>query len=312
MKKLSLVFAGALIVSCGPQGSGSSSNDTVVANGEEFVSISVGMSQEGAGVFALADASSFKMSLEGCASGLEYSDVTSTSLDVYKFDQGCVLKLNSVSIGDGTFVPSGSDPFETYQAGDKATFLDGLSGQSIEITVVTQLDSPISGNVGVAYSFTEVASGGSVDPVDGVANPGGQPLSVSGQTAPAYNVSSVSFVGMTENGAGQFTFELECKEPMSAGTCESLAHEDIRYRLIKDTYDGSLSLAQAQAIFDADAGAEVANGLDAADEFNGGFATSRLNGPDQMHNNPNMLLVIEGAGMSYTYYNIDIQQLGLN
>ena len=47
--------------------------------------------------------------------------------------------------------------------------------------------------------------------------------------------------------------------------------------------------------------------------FNGGFNTkvgaSVLTGPDQMHLNPNMMMVLEAADTSYLYINVDVTVL---
>ncbi|MCX6129288.1 MAG: hypothetical protein NTX25_09535, partial [Proteobacteria bacterium] len=93
-----LVFS---LAACGPKlqnvaDSQGSRQAEPEASRRETVSVGVSVSQLGAG-FQLASATSFSMSLTGCASGLSLPTITQANpnVSVYKFDQGCLIKLNS-------------------------------------------------------------------------------------------------------------------------------------------------------------------------------------------------------------------------
>ena len=77
-------------------------------------------------------------------------------------------------------------------------------------------------------------------------------------------------------------------------------------------------MGDAQALFPTgefaiDTATEVI-AIGAGGTVNGGFTTkvgsgAALVGPDAMHNNPNMILILESADLSYTYYNVDVTVL---
>jgi hypothetical protein len=120
--------------------------------------------------------------------------------------------------------------------------------------------------------------------------------------------------GMTTGGAGEFSFKVECLTA-STGTAPALkcGANDIvglKYRLIPDgaPYNGALTYSQAAALF---SGAESTVGTgDIFATGNGGF-NAAVTGPNAMHNNPNMLFIVQsgGASGSYKYFNVDVTKL---
>ena len=200
------------------------------------------MSQSEAGVFQLTNATDFKMILDGCASGLTYSDISSTNsnIDVYKFDQNCLVKLTEFTSGGITYVPKSGSGFGSWADGDIATFIDTtdqVSGVEIKVVVDNQLDNPVSGTESIAYSFSQIQAGADRAVASSVVGQS-QALSVSGQDAPNFTIAGVELVGMTANGAGEFRLDLECNVALgdSNTTCDGLALSAIEYKLVADTF----------------------------------------------------------------------------
>jgi len=320
--RLYIGFLGALLVSCGPElvAPGDDVGDGSLED-KELVTVSVGIEESESPLFQLAAATSFSMSLEGCVSALTYPSIleTNPNIDVYKFDQDCVVKLNQFVYGGVTYIPSAGDPFTSWAPGDIATFEDSTDNtNTIRVTVNTQLDNPVSGTEAISYNFSEIQAGADELIASNVVSDA-HAISVEGQPAPSFAVSAVNFNGMTALGAGQFAFTMECSAGVTgtvAGTdlaCAGVDVSSLTYRLVEDTYSGTLTLADATALFPTGESAVTlgTDGLDlgAGGTTNGGFVTVTLDGPDAMHSKPNMILVIEAADASYQYFNIDVTTL---
>jgi len=280
------------------------------ASRRETISVGVNLAEKG---FALANASSYAMTLDGCASGLSASITQANpSVDVYKFDRDCLVKLTSFTYGGITYVPTAGDPFTTWIAGDIAIFQDsGNAANQLTVVVGTQLSNPISGTEAVSYTFTQLIQGAAETIAKSVVG-NAHALSVSGTDAANVDITGVTMTGMTTAGAGQFTFKVDCLVALSGTgpnySCGANDMTTLNYRLVADTFDGTLTYAQAQTLFSG-ASSTVAAG----DQFTGtpGGFNAFVTGPDQMHNNPNMLFVIQsgGASGSYKYFNVDVSKL---
>jgi hypothetical protein len=287
----------------------------------EQIQVSISLQDRNNAGLQLTDAASFRMALDGCASGLAYPEITTATIAVYKDDTGCKVKLLSFVLNGVNWVPSVEGPFSTWATGDTAQFVNQAdSSMTSKVVLQSQLNDPISGSESVAYAFTQSLAGG-----DGAIGTNsvaaGHGLSVSGQDAPQFTLKAISWAGMSPAGAGQFVFTLECLVAVSgegaSELCSGLSLNDIKYKLVKDTYGGTLSLAQAAEIFAAGGENTIAAGdrlaLGAGGTTNGGFVTASgdavLTGPQQMHANPNMLLVVQAANVSYRYFNIDVSTL---
>ncbi len=318
----SLVATGLILslAACGPKLQSVSDNQADTATDpdstrRETVTVGVTMNQKAG--FRLASANSYDMTLSGCASGLSISGITQAnpSVDVYKFDQGCSIKLNSFVMGGITYVPSLGDPFTSWAPGDIATFQEaGVPANNFTVVVTTQLNNPITGTEAVAYTFTQLAAGTDETIAKSVVGDS-HALSVSGQDAPTFDIKGVTMTGMTAGGAGEFVLKAECDTAITGSApnfvCGTTQITSLKYKLVKDTYSGTLTAAQAAAIFD---GSETT--VDAADLLalgtsgatNGGFNSQTVTGPALMHSNPNMLFIIK-AGASYKYFNVDVTTL---
>ncbi len=297
------------------QGESSNDPDATASSTRETVVIGVNVAEKGAS-FRLAAATSYTMALEGCASGLAIASITQANpnVSVYKFDQGCLIKLTSFTINGFTYVPSGSDPFTSWAAGDIATFeVSGSPSNNYKVVVGGQLNSPITGTEAVSYTFTQVAAGTDESIASSVVGDS-HALSVSGDDAVIMDIVGVTMTGMTASGAGQFDLKIECGSAVTGSSpnfaCGAHTITDLKYRLVEDTFGGTLTAAQAAALFDGSESSIVAGDLLATatpGAANGGY-TAHVQSPNQMHAHPNMLYVIK-SGASYRYFNVDVTTL---
>ena len=318
-KKQVILTAILLIMSsCG----GQKQRDNVRSYGEKeltggFMEIPIKLSATGKSL-ALAGASSFSMSLSECASGYSIANVTqdTPSISIYQNDQGCLLKLHSFSFGGAQFVPSAADPFSSYLVQDSALFEDTANPSNVlQVVVASQISSPSDPNDTVSYFFASVEDGG-LESISDAITSSSHSIEVFAAAAPQFQISGVSFVGIAPNGAGEFTFVMECQSALIgtsiAAECNEIFLNEVKYILIKDTYGGTLSLSEAAALFSgASSGIDASEvlALGSTDAPNGGFVTKTLVGPEVMHQNREMLLVVEGAGASYQVFNVDVETL---
>jgi hypothetical protein len=286
-------------------------------NNPEVVEVGVSIS-ENQTAFHLAAATAFTMQMDGCVSGYtSTADEGSPNLQVYKYDQDCLVKLTAFSYNGFDFVESAGDPFQTWLAGDVAIFEDVLDATNImRVQVVNQLDSPISGTEPVDYLFSIIEQGSDENIADSVVG-AAHAMSVNGQDPPHFTIAAVTYDGMTAGGAGQFTFTLECDVAVTGSgatrACDGILLDDIKYKLIEDTYSSTMAIGDAVALFPTGE-SSITNPTDhlntgAGGTTNGGFVTSSLNGPNQMHVKPNMILILEAADTSYLYFNVDVTTL---
>lgn len=301
------LITSALIVAtgCGIDLLDGGSNNEKVSEPEELEMISVPLEvvdQSDTGIY-LTSASAFTMSLEGCASG--YSTTVTeanASINLYKYDEGCLLKLNALTVSgvEYTSSNSGATDFATWQAGDAGVFTDASGFYSIAVGVVSQLDDPISGTEAVAYSFAMVASGSDETIADTDVGDG-HAISVDGHPAPSVTIESVVFSDINSTGAGEFTFNLECSAVVSVNDCDGVDMTSWEYALIEDTYGSSPTPSDLAGLTYDNTGAAVDSGIGS----NGGTTTPAMFGPNEIHNNPSMILVIKND-ISYLYFNVDI------
>lgn len=250
----------------------------------------------------LTSASAFTMNLEGCASGYAVSVTeANASINLYKYDEGCLLKLVSLTVSGVTYTSTntGAVDFTTWQPDDAGVFVDASGFYSIAVGVVSQLDDPISGTEAVAYSFAMV-SAGSDETIADTDVGDGHAISVDGHPAPSVTIESVSFTDISASGAGQFSFNLECNEAVDGNNCASVDMTAWEYALVKDTYSSSPTPADLIALSYSGTGTVD----DTIGSF-GGIGSPALNGPDEIHNNPEMILVIKND-ISYLYFNVDV------
>lgn len=281
------------------------------------------------GLFGLlgTPATAYSVDLATCLSGYS-ATVTEANVDgveVYKDDRNCLAKLTSFTAGGVTYnnTNAGAVDFTTWLANDSALFASG-GGALIRVKVVSQLASPIAGTEAVVYNFSELLDGQGDYTYSEAEVSDAHSITIESQEAPLFNVVAATFEGMDDvTGAPEFKFKLECVDDptdpaptsvaMNAGSgadtvCGSNDLQDITYKLVKDTYGSVLTITDADAIFST---AGTAPALP-ADQYqdgptNEGFNTQTLDGPGGLGTagNENMILILK-AGISYTYFNIDV------
>lgn len=309
-------------VACGSKKSGSNdgADNSTVASDTELVRVAINISDansslslsNGKGLGLTADADDFSLDIDSCATGYTNTGITAASapVDVYKGDIGCLAKLKSLTLGGNVYTPS--TDFTTWQVGDTAVFSDGTN--NLNLSVQSTLNDPISGTEAISIAFTEIEAGTDVLVAESALGDA-HSISVSGEASPAFQVTTYLLNSVTAAGAGNFGFDLQCEEAVvgSAGTatCAGQLITGLTYVLLQDTYGGTMTLAEAQAAIAGGTAVATGDVLDfgAAGVPNGGFNIGSAQGPDQMHNNPNMILLIGIGGTSFRYINIDLDTL---
>ena len=290
------LFSTAAMIACGGEEKGSPTEssqlpETITTDSGEVLELSqvgVEVSGEGSGLY-LASAESFKLQVTGCASGYATSQLTDpVSVNVYKFDRNCVAQLSEVTVGGIVYTPPASPNWAAGQVNE----FSATGGEKLNITVQSNLNNPVSGTETIQFAYAEIESSagdnlGSSDVSDGHA------ISVGGEEAPAFLMRKVELVGITVGGEGQYQITMECEENLVSGasdTCKSQDLSGMKFKLIEDTYSGSLTLAEAASLFPADelsiqSGDIFAAGSDATYPA-GGFKPT-VDGPGQLHSTAN-------------------------
>lgn len=249
-------------------------------------------------------------------------------IEVYKDDRGCVAKLTTFTVGATTYnaTNAGASDFTTWAANDTAIFASA-GGDIIRVKVISQLATPIAGTEAVVYNFSELLDGTGDYAFSEAEVSDAHAITVESQEAPHFNVVGATFVGLDDaTGAAELSFKLECVDDptlgsptsiaMSAGTqansvCGANDLANIDYKLVIDSYGSTLDATDAEAIF-ASAGSTITMPAHqyADSATNEGFNTSTLDGPGAIGTaaNRNMILILR-AGISYTYFNIDVSAI---
>mgnify|MGYP000656227396 CR=1 FL=1 len=272
--------------------------------------------------FALtAPATSYSIFLDECQSGYTSTATEiSTDLQVYKFDQDCLAKLTQFQVNTITYsaTATGATDFTSWLVNDTAVFANTVdSTDTVGVKVVAQLSSPVLGVDTVSYTFYDIEAGADNDDLTPTVLGAGHTMTVDGLAALSFTIEYVRYQNITATGEGEFEFSLQCTVPLTNGntTCKDVTLTDIDYKLVDDTFTSTVTLTDADGIFNT-AGTSVlaghrvnVGGTDSAGNVlaKGGFytsTTSRLQGPGKIHLNQHMILIFR-AGNSYLYFNVD-------
>lgn len=293
---------------------------------EPDVSVDVNIVEKSAGLaLASVNASAYKLTLAGCASGYnnggaQYTEAVA-NINLYQNDQGCLLKLDQFTVNGITYVPKAGSTFTTFLPPEVAVYENTLDAADIiNVSVVTQLNSPITaGPETVSYAFTKVQAGndtnGSVVDVSDAHN-----VSISGVPAPNFKIKSAALQAtnaITASGAGLFDIQVECNVAIAASSCSgqdmfSAGAYKMSYVLVDTDSIATFDAAGLEAKFGgADESTIVIGNVRAEDPGvdNGGFNISGKQGPDQIHLNPGMTLIIrvdDNGAKSYTHFDINV------
>lgn len=253
-------------------------------------------------------ADQFTASLTGCASGLS-GTITGSTFNAYLGDSGCIVKLRSLTIHNRTYTStaSGAQDFSSWNAGQTAKFAEALTGNTVEVLVVSQLSSNgVQNSDYVSYVFTILTHNSDV-----IVSSSHQ-LLVAGQDAPNFEIlnTSLDFANNT------LSFQVKCSSGLLisdgsqytfcptynganyasgagvdiAGTNNADASSLFNYALIP--YDSNLTLSSARTAVSAAALAsqtQLATVQSSSDLLsfsnnndNYGFQTISLHSPDSL------------------------------
>lgn len=273
-----------------------------------------------------ANATSFSIDLTGCAS-THTATVTQTKayLEVYEFDRNCLAKLTTFSLNGKTYTPKTGAEFDTWLAGDVATFevASANPADELTVTVISTIANPVVAAGVIKYQFSEVTQGATETLGEAVVRESAS-LEVSGQAAPNFSITQVQLVNITDDGNGEFRIQLKCNNAVT-GTgndilCDDVRLDSIHMLLAEDTYALDPTETELQAMFTAASGGKQ---IDMATEAftagqgtpaiaNGGFITANTGDTDVMVlagvkpivSHPNMIFVLN-SGPSYTWFYIN-------
>ncbi len=287
------------------------------------------------GLDLLTIASSINVSVAGCASGFTIGAtlIQSGVVNLYKFDQSCLVKLESFVLGTTTYsaTATGATNFTTWLAGDTAIFANTISSSdTIKVFVASQVtQGGVTNTDTIAYNFTDI-SGGSINSIAQANVSFPVPLTVTGHAAPPFTLSTAKFVQTNADGSVSMAFTLQCTSAVTgssgAYSCGGVPLTQFYYVFGKDNYSqGVITVTQANALFSGSP-TQVTSGFElgtsAADPnggstvTNGGFYTGSLvTGTVAVYpSNLNNLLMIQerdgsGNAVSYLYFYIDLASL---
>lgn len=316
----------ALIASCGT--AREAGTHVIVADAAnklttaERVKLSLNVSYESLsmGVFPLADATSFIFSVTGCTSGFEVTNqnsaVSGASVSLYKGDKSCSVSLSSFVWNAKTWTKQGGG---SYAGTAAVTFVNNVDSETLNVVMPDNLPSPLTNNVTVSVSFTEIKEGSSKQIVTtGSATHYG----AGAYDAPYFKFKSSTGVVLVDvDGAtnvATFIFRLECKNALTTSdtvcptqNAQNQLLTDMKLALVVD--NGAVTnWATAQAAFQGAATNVTVTQPDVSapsGAYNGGFSVQLL-GPGALESTRNMLLIVErtmalDADKTYTTLTID-------
>jgi hypothetical protein len=271
-------------------------------------------SQQATNVFSLVDATAFTIELADCLSGYTaiVTEANIDGLEIYNYDRECKAKLTQFSANGRNYVPTSGDPFTTWQAGDSAIF-DEVGEPGIfplKIVVLSTLGDPATSSDKITYGWATIAEGSTNAILWSTIGASGDVQHLT-NLPPSFSIRSIEFLGLTAGEGGQYRLVLECTVTIGiTNVCSSVDLADLDYKLVEDTYGGTIDKAAGDAIFSTPGtpvtlpGERVAPGDSGTTK--GGFVSVILDGPDNLASKPNMLYVIRSYGESYQYFNLDI------
>lgn len=330
---LGLALALSLIISCSKNGEDksdseeipSSSRIVVLAPGASeqrtkipisFVQSNDHISNDNISTFSLttSNADAWTIELTDCLSGYDttVTEANVDGLEIYRFDRECRAKLTEFIFDGKTYIPTAGDPFTNWQAGDIATFDEvGEPGVNpLRLMVLSTIGNPVTGLETISFGWATITQGSDRSILWTTAGASDK-LTVAANPPPSFTIKSIERTGMSPGAGGQFKFVLECTSHITiTNICELVSFSDLDYKLVEDTFGGSISSMQGDSIF-ATPGTSVMLPDDriapgSAGTTNGGIITISLDGPDNMANHPHMLLVIRSYGQSFQYFNVDV------
>lgn len=278
------------------------------------IPISFQNSQQATNVFSLVDTTAFTIELTSCLSGYTttVTEANSDGLEIYNYDRQCKAKLTQFSANGRTYVPTIGDPFTTWQPGDSAIFDEvGEPGNvPIKMVVLSTLGDPVTSSDTVKYGWATIAEASTNAILWSTVGVSGEVQHLT-NLPPSFSIRSIEFLGLTPGEGGQYRLVLECTGTIGiTNVCSLVDMSELDYKLVKDTYSGTIDKVAGDAIFSTP-GTPVTLPTDRvapgdSGTARGGFVTVILDGPDNLAANPNMLFVIRSYEQSFQFFNLDV------
>jgi hypothetical protein len=257
-----------------------------------------------------AQASAFKIDVTGCDSKYTGTNLSTNPISLVKFDTNCVATLKEITFQDVIYTGSLSGA-----PGTKAVFTG--AGKSLNVAVVSQLNSPLTTSESLTYNFSVIEQGLQVNP-NKVEFEQGVNVSISGVESPNMEIANWTYVSLNA-GVPTWTVQFECQSEVTpgnaclsvGGTPHDISNMDVK--LVEDTFGGVLTLEQAETLFQT-AGTTMtpvpAGGGDPTIPRGGMVGT--FIAPGAMYEKPNYILIIRyrtAGAASYRYFNGDVPSL---
>jgi hypothetical protein len=274
----------------------------------------------------LATATEYEIQLTSCASTQAVTiDESKAYLELYEFDRNCLAKLNRFKLIDKIYTPKAGSLFDTWIAGDVATFevVGATPPDELRVEVLETIANPVVANGSIHYQFSEIVKGTDQNVAEAAVRESAS-ITVSGQDAPQFTVKNIYFVGVTATGNGEFRFQLECDADLTGAAgnrkCVDVRLDSIEMVLVKDTYGGTLDQTDLDAIWVAESPKQIDMATEAFSPNtgapvlpHGGFITANtadadvmvMSGNKPVASNRAMVFILK-SGPSYTYYTIDV------
>ncbi|MEY4064280.1 MAG: hypothetical protein RIR26_488 [Pseudomonadota bacterium] len=250
-----------------------------------------------------AVAAGFKIDVTGCESGFTGTNLNTSPIYLVKFDLNCLATLKEFSFGGVTYTGSLSGA-----AGTKAIFSGGT--KQLSVSIESQLGSPLSDSDRISYKFNEITEGGSQNPTK-ITYSSGHSIAIAGSDSPNMEISSINISSLAAGGVPSWLIKFDCNSnvvngnacPSAGGEAQKISDMDVK--VIEDTTNGTLTLAQADSLFESAGGSAVF--VPMGDLPHGGMSGT-FTGPGPVYLKRNLLIVVRyrsNSSASYRYFNVD-------
>ena len=267
----------------------------------------------------------YQINIEGCKSGYKTTlTAKTTSLNLYKRDQGCLAKLMGFTVDGERFKTVPHQGFSTYTKGDKALFSNDTKTKVketvhklVRATVVSQLSSPLSRKDQISYNLHGINHEQRIQEVLNLSygKPGNaQPK---GDKSLSFQLINGQLSG-TENQILLYRFRLGCPKPIAINPsppevqCDSWDFSEISYTLVAAESTKPCRGARTEGCASYFNGSEATIDLDnhiiPLDDplhANGGFMTAKLGSPNIAESREWHLII--KARSSFQYFPIRLQ-----
>jgi hypothetical protein len=158
--------------------------------------------------------------------GYEGNPSNDLKITLFGAQSNCLVQLLTFEYDESLFSQSDSTPFSTYEAGDKAEFVDE-NGRVKHARVLSQLPNPLDGDATVSYLVSETRQDDDVTIGGTDINISNGQIEILGEKAPQLAAKMVTLVALNPLELG-LDIVMECKMPvygesLEEATCDGQA-----------------------------------------------------------------------------------------